>query len=133
MLRIFQITWNSLVLCEGLFDANAASLASGLPATALLQSIILDGHIKILKKKRPKSITVLLDSDAEDKSMIVACRLVDNGFTVRLCRWPHDLQMEKNDPDSVDSSIIKKMVNEAETVKNAEALTLFRLSSRFPC
>jgi hypothetical protein len=134
-----DVFWNmgaltgNIAIGEGVFDANAIQLGSGLPSTCLLQSVILDGHIRLLKAINPTSITLFLDSDAYEKSVIAACKLLDNGFKVRLVVWPREMQSEKSDPDSVHKDLVKRLVDTAIEVTDSTTLALSLLYAQFPC
>ena len=91
-LHLWRRKGQSLVLCEGIFDAVWSR-----NRVALLGKTISDVQISIIRQIEPQEITVFLDGDAQKHSMNIAKTLADR---ISVPIWTVDTPRGK-DPDDL--------------------------------
>lgn len=107
---IDNIKINEIVICEGIFDSYSVKLATGLCCVPLLGNTISNNQMKLLKKINVNTITVMLDSDANEQAINLSSCLRKNGFYVYICLWDSVSGIDKRDPNNVSYSEIRRLM-----------------------
>ena len=94
--RLYKRT-QSLVLCEGVFDAVWSR-----NRVALMGRVISEHQVKIIRRIEPQEITVFLDGDAGKDSMLIA-KILANRVSVPI--WVVDTPRGK-DPDDLGKGFV---------------------------
>lgn len=116
----------TVILCEGVFDAVRAEMASGILSTCLLGKVMTDDQIRILRTSGVKKVVVMLDADAHVEAVKLALRLYYAKFKVWLCTWTRTNFIGYKDPGECDNDAILDLLALSVPLDYAEA---FRLES----
>lgn len=136
-----EVLWNydnlrdTVIICEGIFDAIAAETGSRsedfgpFRATCLLGKTITEDQIFLLRKKKVRHIFVMLDADAVPDAWELGVKLYNAHFTVHVCEYKL-AGVRKKDPGECDAVEIAKLLNFARSVSYLTVLPPRTVSSQ---
>jgi len=125
-----QVLWNynhihgsdTVVLCEGIFDAISVERKAKFPATCLLGKTISEKQKTLLRLCGVTHVYVFLDGDAQTDAWKLAVDLYLSKFVVRCVVW--EKSESKMDPDLLPEHTLKTRLIQAREVDHRTELQL---------